>query len=120
MTVVVDCLDKPNGLAFSPDESVLYVTDSGTNTVCAVEDGHPRVLFVPAAGAPDGIAVDAAGRVYACAADGVHVLDPDGQETEFIDLPGSINLTFGGPDNDRLFITADTAVHEVVLTREGA
>jgi gluconolactonase len=132
-------LDKPNGLAFSPDESVLYVTDSGANhepgtydprrphhTVAFdVRDGdrleNARVFTVTTPGFPDGITVDAAGRVYVSAASGVQVFSPTGVLLGEIALPGgAVNFTFGGPDRDVLFITADDAIWAAVLNTTGA
>jgi gluconolactonase len=139
LRMVADDLDKPNGLVFSPDETVLYVADSGAvqepgsydpdrpHHVYAydVVDGKAldfqRVLDVAPAGAPDGLAVDADGRIYVCCADGVRVLAPDGTFVGRIAVPGgAVNLTFGGRDRDRLFITADTAVWVAVLNTRGA
>jgi gluconolactonase len=131
--------DKPNGLVFSPDETVLYVTDSGA--VQKPGSYHPdrphhvyaydvvggdrlarrRVVDVTTPGTPDGITVDEDGRIYVCCADGVRVLSPDGTLLGRIAVPGgAVNLTFGGRDRDRLFITADTAVWVAVLNTRGA
>jgi gluconolactonase len=116
-TVVADGFDKPNGLAFSPDEAVLYVGDSGeaTHRVEAFDlafDGHVlahrRVFAVIDPGYPDGIKVDAGGRVYVAGPAGVDVFEPDGRVAARIDVPGAVHLAFGGPG--RLYITADTAV----------
>jgi gluconolactonase len=116
-TVVADGFDKPNGLAFSPDEAVLYVGDSGeaTHRVEAFDvvlDGHAltdrRVFAVIDPGYPDGIKVDAAGRVYSAGPAGVDVFTPDGRLADHIDVPGAVHLAFG--EGDRLYITADTAV----------
>jgi gluconolactonase len=136
--VVADDLDKPNGLAFSPDETVLYVTDSGAvqepgsyhphrphhvyayDVVDGVALHNRRVVDVTAPGTPDGITVDEDGRIYVCCANGVRVLTPDGTLLGRIAVPGAVNLTFGGRDRDRLFITADTAVWLAVLNTRGA
>ena len=90
-TVVADAFDKPNGLAFSPDERVLYVGDSGEQHAPRsrrfdVVDGHALdrragVFAVIDPGYPDGIKVDAAGRVYARPAAGVQVFDPGGHSS---------------------------------------
>ena len=138
VTVVADSFEKPNGLAFSPDESVLYVTDSGANQ--EVGSFHPRLphhivafdveagrqlasqrLFaVTAPGYPDGIKVDAAGRVYASSFAGVQVFSPLGDLIGEIRLPGTVNFAFGGPGHNILFITTDTAVWAAVLNAKGA
>jgi gluconolactonase len=133
LTIVADTFDKPNGLAFSPDESVLYVADNGAphhlkafdvkpsttlNGVRPLADERVVADFEP--GHPDGVVVDADGRIYASSPAGVRVLSPEGDELDLIDLPGAVNFTFGGPDRNVLFITTDTAVHAVVLETRGA
>ena len=86
-TVVAEGFDKPNGLAFSPDERVLYVGDTGESTHRdrglrrrRRARARPRagVFAVIDPGYPDGIKVDAAGRVYSAGPAGVQVFDPDG------------------------------------------
>jgi gluconolactonase len=138
LTVVADSLDKPNGLAFSPDEQVLYLTDSGANQRAGswhperphhivafdVRDGRHlaggRLLAVTTPGFPDGIKVDGDGRVYASAFSGVQVFDPSGDLVGELHLPGAVNFTFGGPGGNVLFITADTAIWAAVLDTKGA
>ncbi|HSD24098.1 MAG TPA: SMP-30/gluconolactonase/LRE family protein [Solirubrobacterales bacterium] len=133
LSVVADSFDKPNGLAFSPDESILYVGDSGANQepgsyypsrphhirAFDVVEGRrlekERLFCVTNPGFPDGIKVDAAGRVYASSFSGVQVFDPEGALLGEIRLPGAVNFTFGGPDRNVLFITADDAVWAAVL-----
>src|SRR6266511_1579056 len=108
-TVVADSFDKPNGLAFSPDGSILYVGDSGANhepgsydptrphhvIAFDVVDGrrleHARLFAVTTPGFPDGLKVDRHGRVYASASSGVQVFDPDGALLGEIELPGAVN-----------------------------
>jgi gluconolactonase len=136
-SVAADDFDKPNGIAFSPDGSVLYVTDSGANhelgsydptrphhvVAFDVRGAHlvnRRLLTVTTPGFPDGITVDAAGRVYASSFAGVQVLAPEGDLLGQINLPGAVNFTFGGPDRNVLFITADTAIWAAVLDAKGA
>jgi gluconolactonase len=137
LSVVADSFEKPNGLAFSPDESVLYVGDSGANQepgsfhpdrphhikAFDVVDGRhlvgERLLCVIAPGFPDGIKVDSEGRVYASAFSGVQVFTPDGDLIGEIELPGAVNFTFGGADRNVLFITADDAVWAAVLAATG-
>jgi gluconolactonase len=129
LTVAADGFDTPNGLALSPDERTLYVGDSGAihapgdydpdrpRHVVAfdVVDGRllegRRLLGGPVPGFPDGIKVDAAGRVYVSCEHGVRVLDPDGRLLGEIAVSGgAVNFTFGGPDRDVLLITADDAI----------
>jgi gluconolactonase len=125
--IVADRFDKPNGLAFAPDGRTLYVTDSGAPchvVAFAVHDdgtvGVRRTLFAPSAGAPDGLKVDAAGRIYCSAATGVEVFDRDGAPAGTIGVPGAVNFAFGGPGRDVLFITTDTAVWAAELNAKGA
>ena len=133
LAVVGDGFDKPNGLAFSPDEQTLYITDSGANqepgsyhvqrphhlVAFDVRGGHlgpARLFAVTTPGFPDGIKVDLAGRVYTSSFSGVQVFSPAGDLIGQIRLPGTVNLTFGGPMGDVLFITTDTAVWAAVLS----
>jgi gluconolactonase len=127
LTAVLDSLDKPNGLAFSPDERVLYVGDNGAPhhlLAFDVEDGARltggRVLadFTPEQ--PDGIKVGEQGRIYASAAGGVRILDERGGQIGEIELPGAVNFTVGGPGRNVLFITTDTAVWTAELDTKGA
>jgi gluconolactonase len=137
-TVVADDFDKPNGLCFSPDESVLYVNDSGVNQELGshhpgrphhvrafdVHDGrrlrNGRLFAVIAPGQPDGMKVDAAGRLYVSSATGVQVFDRAGEALGEIAVPGAVNFCFGGPGRNVLFITDDTAVWAAVLEAKGA
>jgi gluconolactonase len=115
LSVVADTFDKPNGLAFSPDGAVLYVGDSGApghvkafDVISGARLASERVFAAIRPGHPDGLAVDREGRVYASAADGIHVFSPDGARIGEIALPGAVNFTFGGPGG--LLITADDAI----------
>jgi gluconolactonase len=136
--VVADDFDKPNGIALSPDEGVLYVTDSGANQergsyhvdrphhikAFDVNDGTrlsgERLFAVVSPGFPDGLKVDRDGRVYASSFSGVQVFDPGGQLLGEIRLPGTVNFCFGGPGRDLLLITTDSAVWAAALAAKGA
>jgi gluconolactonase len=127
LDVVADSFDKPNGLAFSPDESVLYVSDNGApHHVLAFEVldrarlGPPRLFAVGTPGHPDGLKADSDGNVYASSSSGVQIFDPSGDLIGEIDLPGAVNFTFGGPDRDVLYVTTDDAVWAVQLDARGA
>jgi gluconolactonase len=127
LTVVADSFDKPNGLAFSPDESMLYVTDNGGPHHILVFDvvagrrlGSGRPFAVGTPGHPDGLKVDSEGNVYASSAGGVQVFNPGGGLIDEIDLPGAVNFAFGGPDRDVLYVTTDDAVWAVQLDARGA
>jgi len=137
VTIVADGLDKPNGLAFSPDESVLYVGDSGAIhgpddysaqrphhvlTFDVREGRHlwnQRLFAVIAPGFPDGIKVDRSGRVYVSSFSGVQVFSPAGDPLGKIHLPGAVNFTFGGAKGNLLFITADSAIWVAMLQAVG-
>ena len=133
VTVVVDDFDKPNGLAFSPDEKVLYVADSGRSHG-ADKPHHIRVFDVSPdntlsggrvfadvePGIPDGLRLDVEGNVWASAGDGVHCYSPAGELLGKILVPEPVaNLTFGGPKRNRLFITASSSLYAVYLNARG-
>jgi gluconolactonase len=124
---VEDGLDKPNGLALSPDETTLYVGDNGApHRLLAYDvlDGRRlarrRVVAEFPREHPDGIKVDRDGRIYASTPTGVRVLDPGGEQLGELHLPGAVNFTFGGRDGNVLFITADTAIWAVTPNPGGA
>ena len=137
-SVVANSFNKPNGLAFSPDEAVLYITDTGANQAPGtyfvglphhvrafdVHDGrhlrNERLFAVVSPGVPDGIKVDTEGRVYTSSGSGVQTFSPGGDLLGEIMAPGVANFTFGGPDNDVLFILADTHIWQAKLAAVGA
>jgi len=124
LSAVVSELEKPNGLAFSPDERILYVVDSGAAREVRAYDvdgaslGSGRVFATTTL--PDGIKVDVDGRVYVSAASGVQVFDPTGSLVEEIQVAGAVNFVFGGTRRNVLYITADTALWAAVLDAKGA
>jgi gluconolactonase len=136
--VVSDSFDKPNGIALSPDESVLFVTDSGANHEPGTYDptrphhikafdvlggrqlAGERLFAVVTPGFPDGLKLDSDGRVYASSFSGVQVFDPDGRLTAEIPVPGAVNFCFGGPDRNLLLITTDAAIWVAELDAKGA
>ncbi len=134
ITAVVTDMDKPNGLAFSPDEQTLYVSDtagshdpSGHHHIRAydVVDGsstaNGRVFAVIEPGLPDGFRVDHQGWIYTSSQDSVQVYTPDGVRLGKILVPEMVgNLTFGGPNRDRLFIAASTSLYAIDLATRGA
>jgi gluconolactonase len=131
MRLVADDFEKPNGLAFSPDERILYVCDTGRYHVRAFDvepDGALRVgssrvfaqLDPGQPGGPDGMKVDTEGRVYVAVALGIWVFEPDGRLLGILSLPARpSNLAWCGPDAKGLAITAVDAVYHVRLRVEG-
>ncbi|TDU88572.1 gluconolactonase [Kribbella voronezhensis] len=127
LTVVADDFVRPNGLAFSLDESQLYVVDTPERHIRRFDvkdDGRLSggEVFAPCeAGMFDGIRLDAVGRIWAAAHDGVHCFDPDGTLLGKVLFPDVVsNLCFGGPKRNRLFVTATTSVYSWLLTTDGA
>ncbi|MDQ0134478.1 gluconolactonase [Neorhizobium galegae] len=131
--VVID-FGQPNGLAFSPDETKLYVADSASShdikaprhiRVFDVVDGkrlaNDRIFCSLDKGLPDGFRVDVKGNVWTSAGDGVHCFSPDGALLGKILVPQTVaNLTFGGPRKNRLFITATRSLYSVFVATNGA
>jgi gluconolactonase len=130
---VVEDIDRPNGLAFSPDESRLYVVEGSKKVIRAfdvVEDGTKLANSRPAvkieAGSPDGLRVDVDGNLW-CGwgggegHDGVAIFNPDGKLIGRIDLPERCaNLCFGGRHRNRLFMVASTSVFSLFVNTQGA
>ena len=130
LNVVVDELDRPNGIAFSPDESVLYVADSGEprNLVCfdVLSDdrsvGNMRVFAVVRPGIADGFRCDVAGNVWSSAHDGIHCYSAGGVLLGKILVPEqrTANCAFGDDDFKTLYIAGDTSLYSVRLNIAGA
>jgi gluconolactonase len=121
VTVVADNI-RTNGIAFSPDDKTLYVTNGGggpgqPGTVVAFDVKGPGVLAnrrefakLEAGGAGDGSAVDAQGRLYVTSNPGVQVFDKDGKYLGLIPTPrGVISVAFGGPGKKTLFVVGSGA-----------
>lgn len=134
VTLVIDDMVKPNGLAFSPDESLLYVADTGrthrpdcepkirayplSDDRTAVHAGRDFVLCDN--GLFDGFRVDTNGNVWSSAADGVHVFAPAGKLIGKILLPEVVaNVCFGGIKRNRLFICATTSIFSLYVNAQG-
>jgi gluconolactonase len=124
--LVADDFERPNGLAFSPDESVLYIADTQGGHIRAFDVDGGRLsgggeFCESPGGGLDGLRVDTQGRVWA-AADDVYCFDPDGTHlgTLPIPQPAVSNLVFGGPKRNRLFITATDSVYSILLNAKGA
>lgn len=130
LVLLDDSLPLPNGLAFSPDEKVLYVDDSGLGIIRAYDvqpDGtlsNARVfaeLKQPGKdGVPDGLKVDRQGNVFCTGPGGVWVFNPDGQKLGVIETPEvPSNLAWGGDDFKTLYITAQKGVYRVQVKTGG-
>jgi len=127
-SVVADSFNKPNGLAFSPDESILYINDSGAiqgpgtyfpalphhirafDVVNGRQLVNDRLFAVITPGIPDGLKTDSQGRVYSSSFSGVQVFDPHGRILGEIAAPGVANFCFGGEGNNTLFMMCDTNI----------
>lgn len=129
---VID-VEVPNGLAFSPDESVLYVSDTSLGTPAM--DGGPRLnghaihaydivagrfarngrVFVSVdSGVPDGFRVDVHGNIWTSSQGGVQVFSPAGAELLRIPVPETVsNVCFGGDDGRTLYLTATTSLYRI-------
>lgn len=135
LDIVSALIEEPNGLAFSPDESLLYVADTsaalrsdgGGNHHIMVFDvvagrtlDRPRLFAVVAPGLADGFRVDARGWIYTSSADSIQVYHPDGTLLGKIHVPEKIaNCTFGGPLRDELYIAASTSLYRIRLNTSG-
>ena len=126
---------RPNGLAFSPDEKLLYVADTGATHAengprcirrfAVSQDGKglkgDGIFAECAAGLFDGFRVDRHGRVWASTNEGVHCFDPDGTLIGKILIPEIVaNVTFGGAKRNRLFICGTTSLYAVLLMTNGS
>jgi gluconolactonase len=127
---VVEGMDRPNGICFSPDETRLYVVDIGHIRVFDIEDGLPvngRVFVDMAPGGSDGIRTDLDGNLWSAAGeggpgfDGVHCYSSEGKLLGRIHLPETCsNFCFGGAKKNRLFMTASRSLYSVYVEARGA
>lgn len=122
-------VEEPNGLAFSPDGSTVYVADSSALTGSAEHSGNARIRAYDVDGArckngrtfvtmevgvPDGLRVDMNGNVWTSAGDGVHVYSAEGIKLGTVPIPETVaNLCFGGDDGRMLFIAASTTIYRL-------
>ena len=127
VAVVADDFDRPNGLAFSLDESQIYIADTRHNHIRVFDVngagplGAGEVFAECTAGHFDGFRLDDTGRLWAGVGDGVHCFDPDGTLIGKLHLPeDAANLTFGGLARNRLFITATTSLYSIRINVNGA
>ena len=136
LTVVAEGINQPNGLAFSPDESILYIVESRSQprTILAYDVTREKTLknrrvLIDAGpkGTPDGFRVDIDGNLWCgwgmgeAGLDGVHVFNPQGKLIGRIDLPERCaNLCFGGTERNRLFMAASTSIYSLYVNTQGA
>ena len=122
LTLLVDDFDRPNGLCFSPDESILYIDDTERMHIRAFDvqpDGtiaNGRIFAEEEGddGVPDGMKIDAHGNVYLTGPGGIWVFDTSGQHLGVLQTPErAANLAWGGDDWSTLFITASTSVYRI-------
>jgi gluconolactonase len=127
-------VEEPNGLAFSPDESLLYVSDtsaalrgdSGNHHIVVFDViggdslANPRVFAVVNPGLADGFRIDMHGWLYTSSEDSVQVYHPDGTRLAAIAVPEKVgNLTFGGAQRNQLYICASTSLYRIRLNTRG-
>jgi gluconolactonase len=133
---VADDFVKPNGLAFSPDESFLYVADTGAShepegprhirRIKVSSDGRrleaasSTVFATCTNGLFDGFRLDREGRLWCSAKDGVHAYSSSGHLIGKILVPETVaNVCFGGPKRNRLFICATSSLYAIYLKANG-
>lgn len=134
LTAVAKDFDRPNGLAFSPDEKILYVADSAFShgpdrphhiRALAVSDKNTlsdnRIFAEINPGLPDGFRCDTDGNIWTSAGDGVHIYTASGVLLGKIHTPKTVaNITFGGPKKNWLFIAATDSLHVLHTAANGA
>lgn len=135
LAVVADDFDGPNGLCFSPDERLLYVSESGLpfasnprqhlRVFDVSADGtrlsKGRVFYKVEPGYSDGVRCDEEGNLWSSAGDGVHCISPDGQLLGKIAVPFTVsNLCFGGRHRSRLFICGSHTLFAIYVNQHGA
>ena len=133
ISAVASDFQKPNGLAFSPDETWLYVADSAVSHDPAGNSHIRRFrveadgtlsggeVFVTTEGIPDGLRTDTAGNIWTSAGAGVNCYTPEGELLGRIEFPMDVtNLTFGGPERDRIFVTGGANLFSFSVKARGA
>jgi gluconolactonase len=135
LSVVAEGINQPNGLAFSPDEKLLYIVESRATPrkILAFDvvkggrlENRRAVIDAGPKGTPDGFRVDMDGNLWCgwgmgeAGLDGVHVFNPQGKLIGRIDLPERCaNLCFGGLHRNRLFMAASTSVYALYVNTQG-
>jgi gluconolactonase len=126
--LLIKDLTRPNGIALSPDERLLYVANSDPNnpvwmSYARAKDGTlgpGKVLLnskgAPGVGGPDGIKVDVKGNIYGSGPGGIWIISPEGEHIATIHVPERVsNCGWGGADNQMLYITASSSVYRIHL-----
>jgi len=128
LTAEITDMVHPNGLAFSPDESLLYVADTSGPLNIRVYDivggrvvaGSGRSFAAVRPGASDGFRVDVEGRIWTSSGDSVQVLSTSGEVIAKFEVPETVaNVCFGGADGRDLYITATTSLYRLRTTTTG-
>jgi gluconolactonase len=128
ITLAADGFQRPNGLAFSPDESKLYISDTGDKpspmyAFDVAPDGtlSNRTVFATCTiGVFDGFRFDRDGHIWTSAGDGVHCLHPDGTLLGKVLVPETVaNVCFGGSKRNRLYICATASLYAILLPVNG-
>lgn len=135
LEIVADDFDRPNGICFSPDESILYVADTGAPGNIRAFDvrdapgasgparlANPRVFATVTPGKSDGFRCDIQGNIFTSAWDGIQIYSPQAEPLGKILVPEqrTANCCFGGPSKNRLYITADKSLYSITLNATGA
>jgi gluconolactonase len=135
LSVALEGINMPNGLAFSPDESILYIVESRSvpRAILAYDvaangqlSNRRTVIDAGPKGTPDGFRLDVDGNLWCgwgmgeAGLDGVHIFNPSGTLIGRIDLPERCaNLCFGGLHRNRLFMAASTSVYSLYVNTQG-
>jgi gluconolactonase len=131
LQLLIKDLPRPNGIAFSPDEKYLYVSNSEPKKFwmryAVKPDGtltDGKIFFDASSdtrpGSPDGIKVDEKGNLYGAGPGGVWIFSPDGKHLGTIDMPEKVgNVTWGDADHKMLYVTASTSVYRIHLNIAG-
>ena len=130
LSIVDNVADRPNGLAFSPDETMLYLADTGEPkditvfnvTKDATTLSNRRLFAKVRPGAADGLRIDERGNIWTSARDGVQCYSPNGSLLGKILIPeqATANLVFGDKDGKRIYICGDTSLYSVRVKVAGA
>lgn len=132
LSVMYDEFDYPNGIVFSPDESYLYVGDSGTGNIMKFDVDDEGIAHSPeqfanigemgsGMGAADGMATDMAGNLYTTGPQGLIIFDDEGNQLHLVEFDEQItNVGWGGEDLNQLFITGGDHVYRYTMDATGS